>query len=132
MPKRLQMVAAILFVLLGAALIVVIQKASGLSPQPAKEMTYAEFTSVILSALGVMLTALTLFLGAVALIGWTSFEGLVERNTSEYLEKRFGTKDTPTIDANAIRETVRQELALTTPSGSQEPENESPFDEEQM
>lgn len=132
MPKRLQVVAAIILVLLGAALIVVIQKASGLSPQPAAEMTYAEFTSVILTALGVMLAALTLFLGAVALIGWTSFESLVERNTSEYLEKRFGTKDTPTIDTNEVRETVRQELALTAPSASQEPENESPFGEEQM
>jgi hypothetical protein len=132
MPKRLQVVAAIILVLLGAALIVVIQKASGLSPQPADEMTYAEFTSVILTALGVMLAALTLFLGAVALIGWTSFEGLVERNTSEYLEKRFGTQDTPTIDTNQVRETVKQELALTATGGSQEPENESPFDEEQM
>lgn len=69
MPKTLTWIGAGVLLLLGAALAVLVQKASGLDPTPSESMSYAEFTGVILTALGVILAALTIFLGAIAVIG---------------------------------------------------------------
>jgi hypothetical protein len=129
MPRSLTVMGGVVLVLVGAALAVLIQKASGLDPAPSESMSYAEFTSVILTALGVILAALTIFLGAIAFIGWASFEALVQRKAREYLVNRFGAHD-PSVnrDTDELKETIRREIELHSKKSDELPENMSPFD----
>jgi hypothetical protein len=131
MPQMLKALGAGVLLLLGAALAVLIQKASGLDPTPSESMSYAEFTSVILTALGVILAALTIFLGAIAFIGWSSFEALVQRKAREYLTDKFGADDPVTSrDMAELEETIRRELGMQSNRNQELPENVSPFDED--
>lgn len=129
MPRLLTIIGGVVLLVVGAALAVLIQKASGLDPTPSKSMSYAEFISVILTALGVILAALTIFLGAIAFIGWASFEALVQRKARDYLVDRFGAQD-PSVnrDTNELKETIRREIELHSKKSEELPENISPFD----
>lgn len=130
MPRLLKWVGALLLILVGAALAVVIQKASGLSAAPNEDLSYAEFTGVILSALGVIIAALTLFLGAVAVVGWTAFESMVKQKSENFLEKRFSPEDQRYTDLlEEIKEDVRREMSIQRQSKKEAIENTSPFDE---
>ena len=48
-------------------------------------ISYIDFISVILTALGVILTAVTLFVGALAVIGWTSIETRLRSHSIEFI-----------------------------------------------
>lgn len=79
--------------LTGALLLVVVVKGSGLTFGPNRSVSEAEFVSIILSALGVMLTAVTVFLGALAIIGWSTFETRVQKSAEAFMKMRFGDED---------------------------------------
>jgi hypothetical protein len=49
------------------------------------KMDYENFISVILTALGVILAALALGLGALAVVGWQTFESNVQRRVGEVI-----------------------------------------------
>lgn len=48
-------------------------------------ISYVDFISIVLTALGVMLTAVTLFVGALAVIGWTSIETRLRNHSIEFI-----------------------------------------------
>ena len=81
------------WMLIGAILLVVVVKGSGLTFGPNRSVSEAEFVSIILTALGVMLTAVTVFLGALAIIGWATFETRVQQSANAFMNKRFADDD---------------------------------------
>jgi hypothetical protein len=88
-----QVLIAILLMVTGAFLLVVIVKGSGLTFSPNRSISEAEFVSIILTALGVMLTAVTVFLGALAIIGWSTFETRVQQSAEAFMKMRFADND---------------------------------------
>jgi hypothetical protein len=129
MPAVLKIIGAVVLMLLGAALLVVVQRGSGINPSLKGDLSFADFTGIILTALGVILAALALLLGVVAVVGWSTFESMVQRKSNEYLEKRFSPEDERYVRLiEDIKEDVRREIALRRVS-DREPENASPYDE---
>jgi hypothetical protein len=88
-----QGIVAVLLMLTGALLLVVVVKGSGLTFGPNRAVSESEFVSIILTALGVMLTAVTVFLGALAIIGWATFETRVQQSADAFMRKRFADDD---------------------------------------
>lgn len=124
----LKVLQSTVLLLIGAALVVVIQIGSGLS---FANMTFssAEFISIILTALGVILAALALFIGVLAVIGWATFESKIKSTSEEFLERRFSTDDLRYGELIAeIKEDVRRQIATT--QRHELPENESPYSED--
>lgn len=82
---------AYVFILLvnGAALLFLVVEGSGLSLSPSPNVSGSEFVSIILSALGVVLAAVTVLLGILAIIGWATFESRVEESAKAFLSERF-------------------------------------------
>lgn len=74
--------------LFGAGLLIVAQSAAGLQP-PHDSVTTADFLGIILSALGVMVAILTLFLGVLAIFGWTAFRTIIEDKFEDLFRRRF-------------------------------------------
>lgn len=85
--------AAAFWMLIGAVLLVVAVKGSGLTFAPNRNVFESEFVSIILTALGVMLTAVTVFLGALAIIGWSTFETRVQQSADAFMVRRFADED---------------------------------------
>ena len=52
-------------------------------------ISYADFISVILTALSVMLTVLGIFLAVLAFVGWRSITTTVEKRTEAFLDEGF-------------------------------------------
>jgi hypothetical protein len=48
-------------------------------------ISFVDFISVMLTALGVMMTTMTLLVGALAVIGWTSIEGKLRDHSYDYM-----------------------------------------------
>lgn len=120
----------VVLLLTGAALMYVIEAGSSLSLMPDKDVSHADFISIILTALGVILAALALVLGGLAVVGWATFEEKLRQNSDEFLRKRFSADDQRYVDLiNEIKEDVRREIQLTSKASS-DIENESPFDPE--
>ncbi len=127
--KAAQDVLIVMILLLaGAAMMYVIQAGSGLQLLPSDKITSADFISIILTALGVILAALALFIGVLAIIGWATFEDRLKHNSEEFLKRRFSASDQRYVDLiNELKEDVRRELELKKPK-SNDLENQSPFD----
>ena len=122
--------ALLIIVLLatGAALLVVIQAGTGLRLLPNDNISPADFISIILTALGVILAALALFIGGLAIVGWATFEDRLKQNSEEFLSRRFSTEDQRYVNLiNDLKEDVRREMDLKNPNIS-DIENQSPFD----
>lgn len=112
MSKLLASLLSILLVMLGASLMYVVDAASGLQFAKRGDISASEFTSIILTALGVILAAVTLMLGALAVVGWNSLESRAEKKVAEtartYLRKRFSEDDAEYIEfVENIKEDVR-------------------------
>lgn len=98
---------------LGAVLLLTVQYAAHLPP-PDNTMTYADFIALILTALGVMLTVLTIFLGVLAFVGWTTFETKMKVSSEDFLERRFSPADPRYADlVMEIKEDVRREVRIS-------------------
>lgn len=76
---------------LGAILLLIVQYSVQL-PSADKDMTYSDFISIILTALGVMLTALTIFLGVLAVVGWTSIESKLRDHSISYFKDQLSSE----------------------------------------
>lgn len=119
---------AVLMLLTGAALMYVIKAGSGLQLLPSDKISSADFISIILTALGVVLAALALFIGGLAIVGWATFEDRLKQHSEEFLKRRFSADDPRYVDLiNELKEDVRRELELRK-TARKEPENASPFD----
>lgn len=117
---------SILLLLTGAVLMLLLMKGSGLSFSPTDKISPSDFLSIILSALGVMLTAVTVFLGALALIGWATFEARVAQSAEVFLERRFSETDPRYVAL--VEELKRDSLRGTRPTYPTE--NDSPYAED--
>ncbi len=116
-------VCLLLVVALGAILLLVVQQAAHLPPSNGT-ISYADFLAIILSALGVMLTALTIFLGVLAFVGWTTFESKMKSSSEEFLEKRFSPVDPRYAElVEEIKEDVRREVRIAEVNERQAKEN---------
>lgn len=128
-------VCLLLVLFLGAMLLLVTQHAAHLPP-PDSDMTYADFLSLILTALGVMLTVLTIFLGVLAFVGWATFESKMKMSSEEFLEKRFSPADPRYADlVTEIKEDVRREVRIaeeSKPRAGDNPENDDPTIDEDV
>ena len=124
-----QILNVLVLLLTGAGLLYIIQKGSGLTAHPNDAINSADFISIILTALGVILAALALFLGGLAIIGWTSFEAKLAQSAEEFLERRFSTNDQRYVNLiDELKQDVRREMALSRRKAG-DIENNSPFDE---
>jgi hypothetical protein len=120
--------SSVVLVLTGAALMYVIQAGSNLTLLPSDRITSADFISIILTALGVILAALALFIGGLAIIGWATFEDRLKHNSEEFLKIRFSTDDERYVELiKELKEDVRREMDLKK-DVPKEIENQSPFD----
>lgn len=129
MRPLLSVIAAILLVLTGAALVVVVMQGSGLALQPNEEISRADFLAIILTAVAVILTAITIFLGALAFVGWATFETRVKQSSDAFLEKRFSDDDPRYMRlVNDLKEDVGRRITFEGES-PKTPENESNLDE---
>ncbi len=112
---------------LGAFLLLLVQHAAHLPP-PDNKMTYADFIALILTALGVMLTVLTIFLGVLAFVGWTTFETKMKVSSEEFLDRRFSPADPRYAELVAeIKEDVRREVRISEENKDNNPENKNPM-----
>ena len=55
---------------------------------------FGQSISIILAALGAILTALALLFAALAIVGWATFSQQVDRNVRSYIEKDFNERGT--------------------------------------
>ncbi len=83
-------ITIMLILAIGASLLLIVQHAAHL-PSPDNQMTYADFITIILTALGVMLTALTIFLGVLAVVGWTSIESKLRDHSMSYFKDELSS-----------------------------------------
>ncbi len=71
-----------------------------------------------------MLTALTIFLGVLAFVGWTTFESKMKSSSEEFLEKRFSPVDPRYAElVEEIKEDVRREVRIAEVNERQAKEN---------
>jgi hypothetical protein len=125
-----RILAAVVLLLAGPFLWVVLVHGSGLTLHPNDQITRADFLAIILSALGVMLMAITIFLGALAVIGWATFETRVKQASEAFLEKRFSEDDSRYATlVNDLKEDVTRRI-LKGGRPEYPNENASPFDED--
>lgn len=106
----------------------VIEAGSSLRLRPNSDISSADFISIILTALGVILAALAIFIGGIAVIGWATFEEKLRQNSDDFLKRRFSPEDQRYVDLIAdIKEDVRREIQIRS-SAANDIENRSPFD----
>lgn len=115
MPRWLVVCNSLILILLGGALAYVISAGSNLRLVATDAVGPSEFISIILTALAVILGALTLMIGLLALLGWSSFQTMVEKkaeqSTRGYLKNRFGDEDEAYLQiVEDIKEDVRVRL----------------------
>lgn len=122
MRQFLQAAAALTLMIIGAAIFAVILKASGLRFAPDAEIGPSQFVSIILTALGVIIAAVTLFIGALAVYGWVTFETRVVQASEEFLDKRFSSSD---ARYNQLVEDIKEDVRLQILTGQTpiDPEN---------
>lgn len=72
-------------------------------------MTYSELISVLLTGIGVILAALALFIGALAVWGYAQFQSMTRTASAEHLEKML--KDGPLrkeVEAIIVRQVTAE------------------------
>jgi hypothetical protein len=104
-------IAAAIF---GAVILAVVLRASGIQARVKEDISFADFTIVILSALGVMIAILTFFLGVLAFFGWTTFRATIEEKSEELFRRRFDANN-PEYGAlvNQLVEDARAQMAAS-------------------
>jgi uncharacterized membrane protein len=93
MPRWFIVLAAIVLLVLGAALMHILSSGSTFQFAHRDDIGPSEFISIILTALGVILAAMAIMLGALAIVGWSSIQSQVENKadaiSKDFLRERF-------------------------------------------
>lgn len=77
-------------------------------------ISYIDFVSILLTCLGVMMTALTLFIGALAIIGWTSIETKLRTHSIEFIGSELDEeKPLGRMVRKAVRDAVYEGVSAT-------------------
>jgi hypothetical protein len=94
-------------------------------------ISYVDFISVVLSALGVLLMAVTLFVAILAVIGWTSIESKLRAHSIEFIGSELrDDKPLAQMVKKAVRDAVYEGVApADEDEPGDEPEREAPADE---
>lgn len=81
-------------------------------------VSYIDFISVVLTCLGVILTAVTLFVGVLAVIGWTSIETRLRSHSIEFIGSEL-SEDKPLgqMVRKAVREAVYEGVVPARENG---------------
>ncbi len=120
------------FSVCGAAIAYVMWAGSNLRMEPNPNISEAEFIAIILTALGVILAALAIFLGGMALVSWRTFDDRVKAHAEDFLDKRFSPSDQRYADlVDMLRDDARREGQLAKRQYDNV-ENQSPFDENEL
>jgi hypothetical protein len=111
---------------LGAALLLVLLRASGIQSRVKEDISFADFTAVILSALGVMVAILTFFLAVLAIFGWSAFRTIIEDKSEELFRRRFDANN-PEYGAlvNQLVEDAHAQMtaaAIAAAQGAEDPD----------
>jgi hypothetical protein len=119
---------AFFFAALGAAIAYVVWAGSNLRLEPNPNISSADLLAIILTALGVILAAIAVFLGGMALVSWRYFDERVGNQVEDYLNKFVK----PTERYEAIEELLRdhREKTKKLAEAEKELENLSNFDED--
>ncbi|MFN2474305.1 MAG: hypothetical protein ABR588_10370 [Sphingomicrobium sp.] len=84
-----RVVSLVLAFVLGAAAFCLILWTGGVRPVVRQELSSIDIVTMVLGALGVMVAILTLFLGVLALFGWTAFRSIIEERFDHKMRERF-------------------------------------------
>jgi hypothetical protein len=114
----------------GAVLLMVMLRASGIQPRVKEDISFADFTVVVLSALGVMVAILTFFLGVLAFFGWSAFRTIIEDKFEELFRRRFDASNPEygTV-VNQLVEDARAQMTATAIAAPQD-HDESDFEDD--
>ena len=74
-------------------------------------ISYADFVSIMLTAVSLLITVLAVFLAVVGFVGWTSIEQKTHLKTEEYLKDGF--KDGGALDEMLLRRVTEALRAKT-------------------
>jgi hypothetical protein len=89
-------------------------------------LSYADFISILLTCLGVMLATLTLIVGLLAVIGWTSIETRLRDHSISYIGSELQEgKPLGELVRKAVREAVYEGV-------SPREEEDQPFEEQEV
>jgi hypothetical protein len=102
--------------------------------RPTKGIEYVDLITIVLSALSIMITILGLFVAALALIGWTTFENKLRDNSLSYLTSELSKegklrKEFETILTDLSLQGVRAEEAQQLPESTPEDAGERPYND---
>lgn len=87
-------------------------------------LSYADFVSILLTCLGVMLTVVTLFVGLLAVLGWTSIEARLRDHSIEYIGSELQEgKPLGELVRKAVRDAVYEGVSPADPE-------DDPFEDE--
>lgn len=105
---------------LGAVLLMVMLRASGIQPRVKEDISFADFTAIILSSLGVMVAILTFFLAVLAIFGWSAFRTIIEDKSEELFRRRFDANN-PEYGAlvNQLVEDARAQMTAAAIAAAQ-------------
>lgn len=123
MIKRLGFALALVVAALAGAGLWAVASTGMRLEHAANDISYAEFTSIILTALGVLIAVLGLLLGALAIVGWATFQRQVAESSERYLAKQFDD------EGQAYRRLVR-ELKEDVVRAALEGVGQAPIEEE--
>lgn len=102
----------------GASVLLHLFKTSGAGG--GADISYADFLSITLTALSLMVTVLGLFVAAAGVIGWSTLENKLRSHSVEYFARQL-EKDAP---LRKDLESLFAEIAYTGIEGLKKPEND--------
>ncbi|MDO9363159.1 MAG: hypothetical protein Q7T60_09555 [Sphingopyxis sp.] len=79
------------------------------------EISYVDFISIMLTSLGIILTALAVFIGILAVLGWNSIEDKLRDHSHDYIRRQL-EEGNPLRDdiRRSVREVVYEGVAAET------------------
>lgn len=86
-------------------------------------LSYADFVSIMLTCLGVMLAVVTLFVGLLAVLGWTSIESRLRDHSIEFIGSELQ-------DGKPLGELVRKAVREAVYEGVSPSVADDPFEDE--
>lgn len=78
-------------------------------------ISYVDFISIMLTSLGIILTALAVFIGILAILGWNSIEDKLRDHSHDYISRQL-EEGNPLRDdiRRSVREVVYEGVAAET------------------
>ena len=127
MKGPLEIAKIFFYVVVGMALSLLIFSEGYVSLKMTADIEYSDLISVLLTALGVLLATLAVFLGAMALYSWRNFDDRVKGHVETYLDEFVAPSERFEAIKNLMDE--HRETTKKLAEAEKELENLSKFDE---